>query len=35
MVNHKFRDLKNLVRVGIELIPEAKLSEVGLLNVRP
>jgi hypothetical protein len=30
MVNHQFRDLKNLVRVGIELILKARLGEVGI-----
>jgi len=30
MVNHKFRDLKDLVRVGIELILKARLGEVGI-----
>ncbi len=30
MVNHKFRDLKNLVKVGIELILKARLGEVGI-----
>ena len=30
MVNHKFRDLEDLVRVGIELILKARLGEVGV-----
>jgi hypothetical protein len=30
MVNHKFRDLEGLVRVGIELILKARLGEVGI-----
>jgi len=30
MVNHQFRDLEVLVRVGIELILKARLSEVGI-----
>jgi hypothetical protein len=30
MVNHQFRDLEDLVRVGIELILKARLGEVGI-----
>jgi hypothetical protein len=30
MVNHQFRDLEVLVRVGIELILKARLGEVGV-----
>jgi len=30
MVNHQFRDLEVLVRVGIELILKARLGEVGI-----
>jgi hypothetical protein len=30
MVNHQFRDLEDLVRVGIELILKARLCEVGI-----
>ena len=30
MVNHQFRDLEGLVRVGIELILKARLGEVGI-----
>jgi hypothetical protein len=30
MVNHRFRDLEDLVRVGIELILKARLGEVGV-----
>jgi hypothetical protein len=33
MVNHKFRDLEGLVRVGIELILKARLGEVGIDDV--
>jgi len=30
MVNHQFRDLEDLVRVGIKLILKARLGEVGI-----
>jgi hypothetical protein len=30
MVNRQFRDLEDLVRVGIELILKARLGEVGI-----
>jgi hypothetical protein len=30
MVNHQFRDLEGLVRVGIELILKARLGEVSI-----
>ena len=30
MVNHQFRDLEGLVRVGIKLILKARLGEVGI-----
>ena len=30
MVNHQFRGLEVLVRVGIELILKARLGEVGI-----
>jgi len=30
MVNHQFRDLEDLVRVGIELILKARLGGVGI-----
>jgi len=30
MVNHQFRDLEVLVRVGIELILKARLGEVSI-----
>jgi hypothetical protein len=30
MVNHQFRDLEDLVRVGIELILKARLGEVSI-----
>jgi len=33
MVNHQFRDLKVLVRVGIELILKARLGEVSIDDV--
>jgi len=33
MVNHQFRDLEVLVRVGIELILKARLGEVGIDDV--
>ena len=33
MVNHQFRDLEDLVRVGIELILKARLGEVGIDDV--
>ena len=33
MVNRQFRDLKVLVRVGIELILKARLGEVGVDDV--
>jgi len=30
MVNHQFRDLEDLVRVGIKLILKARLGGVGI-----
>jgi hypothetical protein len=30
MVDHQFRDLEDLVRVGIELILKARLGEVSI-----
>jgi hypothetical protein len=33
MVNHQFRDLEVLVRVGIELILKARLGEVSIDDV--